>query len=87
MPDGVTSIGEYAFYYCSSLTSITIPNSVTSIGDWAFSFCCSVKSIFIPSSVGSIGKHALGYISDEFEDIALNPKFKLYCYEDSAAQD
>ena len=35
----VTSIGDRAFYWCDSLTSITIPDSVTSIGDEAFSNC------------------------------------------------
>ena len=57
IPDGVTSIGPYAFYSCSGLTSVTIPDSVTSIGDWAFS-CCGLTSITIPNSVTSIGEHA-----------------------------
>ena len=54
----VTSIGDSAFLYCSSLTSITIPNSVTSIGDYAFSWCSSLTSITIPNSVTSIGNGA-----------------------------
>ena len=37
--DGVTSIGENAFFYCPALTSITIPNSVTSIGECTFKGC------------------------------------------------
>ena len=54
IPKGVTSIGGYAFYGCTSLTSITIPESVTSIGRWAFSGCSSLTSITIPDSVTSI---------------------------------
>ena len=55
---GVTSIGDHAFFDCSSLTSIEIPNSVTSIGDCAFDGCNSLTSIEIPNSVTSIGYRA-----------------------------
>ena len=58
IPDSVTSIGEAAFYYCSSLTSIVVPDSVTSIGDGAFAACSSLTSIVIPDSVTSIGDGA-----------------------------
>ena len=45
IPDGVTSIGGWAFYDCTSLTSVTIGDSVTSIGDYAFSSCYSLTTI------------------------------------------
>ena len=63
IPDSVTSIGKYAFYGCSSLTSITIPDSVTSIGQYAFYGCTSLTSITIPF-VGATkdGTTNFGYI-------------------------
>ena len=54
----VTSIGDYAFYYCRSLTSISIPSSVTSIGNSAFYNCSGLTSVAIPSSVTSIERLA-----------------------------
>lgn len=53
LSSSVTSIGDYAFGYCSSLESITIPNSVTSIGYRIFAYCYSLTSITIPNSVTS----------------------------------
>ena len=61
IPNSVTSIGDYAFYGCSSLTSVTIPNSVTSIGSRAFYGCSSLTSVTIPSSVTSIGENAFTF--------------------------
>ena len=54
----VTSIGDSAFYECSSLTTVTIPNSITSIGECAFKDCSSLTSVTIPNSVTSIGGSA-----------------------------
>ena len=58
IPEGVTSIGESAFYYCTGLTSIEIPEGVTSIGKYAFYNCDGLTSIEIPSGVTSIGNSA-----------------------------
>jgi hypothetical protein len=58
IPNSVTTIGDWAFGDCASLTSITIPNSVTTIGDDAFRFCRSLTSITIPNSITTIGEYA-----------------------------
>ena len=56
----MTSIGEYAFNGCSSLTAITIPeiSQLTSIGEYAFYSCSSLTAITIPENVTSIGSEA-----------------------------
>ena len=55
IPDGVTSIGNYAFYDYNALTSVTIPDSVTTIGDYAFYDCDALTSVTIGNGVTSIG--------------------------------
>ena len=59
----VTSIGKYAFFNCTSLTSVTIPDSVTSIGSSAFYRCSGLSSVTIPDSVASIGSSAFSFCS------------------------
>ena len=73
IPDGVTSIGDFAFTDCSSLESVTIPDSVESIGDYAFSSCTSLTSVSIGKGVTSIGSHAFyNYISNSLTSIEVD---------------
>ena len=51
----VTSIGDEAFYDCTSLTNVIIPGGVTNIGDYAFDYCASLSSVTIGTNVISIG--------------------------------
>jgi hypothetical protein len=55
IPDGVTSIGDYAFRYMTDIVSVDIPSSVTSIGDFAFGNIDNLTSVVIPNSVETIG--------------------------------
>ena len=56
--DGVTNIGDYAFYYQTYLTTISIPDSVTSIGDSAFMNCSSLTGVDFPNGLTYIGSAA-----------------------------
>ena len=85
IPNSVTSIGDYAFYYCSSLTSVTIGNSVTSIGDHAFWGCEDLTSITIGNSVTSIGDNAFAscYGLTSIESLAETPptlEYQVFYY-------
>ena len=61
IPNGVTTIGDLAFFACTSLSSLTIPNSVTYIGSFAFNFCTGLTDITIPDGVTSIGNWAFSF--------------------------
>ena len=76
IPEGVTSIGNHAFYGCSGLTSVEIPNSVTSIGEYAFKGCSGLTSVVIPNSVTSIGESAFDSC-EGLTSLTLPNKFTL----------
>ena len=85
---GLTSLEDYAFFYCSELNSVAIPNNITSIGESAFNGCSSLSSITIGSGVQSINRQAFwncfnlysvnissleAWCNIAFEDIYANP--------------
>ena len=59
IPNGVTSIGDWAFFSCSGLTNVTIPDSVNNIGVGAFYECSGLTNVTIGNSVISIGSWVL----------------------------
>lgn len=59
--DGVTNIGENAFYGCTSLTKVTLSSSVTEIGDRAFDGCTALTSVSMTNNLITIGKEAFSY--------------------------
>ena len=84
----VTQIDDYAFAFCYSMESVTLPDSVTSIGEYAFIDCTSLKNITIPNSVTSIGDYAFGYCycDEESFEIEKLPDFQINCYAGTAGE-
>ena len=83
IPSSVTSIGDWAFSGCSSLSKIVIPSSVTSIGNDAFSKCSSLSKIVIPSSVTSIGDCAFdgyNFPNDIKQELISRFGDKVFCF-------
>ena len=68
--DGVTNIGENAFFWCDKITSVTIPNSVKSIGLSAFENCKALTGITIPNGAESIGEDAFQYC-DSLKEVTI----------------
>ena len=75
LPKGITTIGDDAFSYNTSLTSIKIPNTVTTIGKRAFRGCTNLTSIEIPDSVTYIGAHCF-YDCNKLQKIKLSKKIQ-----------
>ncbi len=68
--DGVTSIGDYTFHYCTALTSIVLPNSVTTINYYAFNNCTFLQEINLPTSLTTIGERAF-YTCSSLKEITV----------------
>ena len=75
--DGITSIGDYAFYECYNLAEIIIPTSVTRMGNSAFSHCYNLTNITIPSYVSSIGDEVF-FNCPELTDINVESDNSAY---------
>jgi len=58
LENGVTSVGDYAFYYCRNMTRVVLPEGIASIGDDAFELCQALGAVAFPESLEHIGKDA-----------------------------
>jgi hypothetical protein len=58
IPGSVTSVGAYAFFDCTTLTSVTMPSSITNIGDYAFGFCTDLTSVYFQGNYPTVGQAA-----------------------------
>ena len=83
--DGVTSIGNSAFYYCTSLTSLTIPDSVTSIGNSAFYDCTALTDVYYGSTCAQAKKIAYGSSNSSLKSATWHCADGVFSYKDFGA--
>ncbi len=87
IPETVTTVGEYAFYYCDSITKLTLHDGIVAIGAQAFAFCPNLSgAIFLPDTTVSLGDYAF-YACERINSIRLGTGFTTigtdafnYCY-------
>lgn len=83
IPEEKTSINNYAFYYCTSLTKVTMPYDIYYIEDYAFYDCNNLSYIQLPKKVTTIGMYAFAFTG--FEEINLSSnlrsigEYAFYC--------
>lgn len=78
--DDVDTIGNYAFYGCESLTSVSISNSVTTIGEKAFAECYGLTSLTIPNTVTTIENNAFdGVLNIVYDGTATGSPWGAKC--------
>ncbi|MCI8307805.1 MAG: leucine-rich repeat domain-containing protein [Lachnospiraceae bacterium] len=77
IPDGITTIGKYAYTGIEGLTDVVVPDSVKVIGKSAFYFCVDLKNVYIPSSVVSIGENAF---SENNKNLEIHTKKDSYAW-------
>ena len=86
LSEGVTNIGDYAFYDCDNLTAVNIPEGVTKIGNSAFYSCDNLTTVNIPNSVTNIGNSAF-YSCDNLTTVNIPRNVTSigdYAFEDSS---
>ena len=86
--NGVTAVGDEAFYNCSNLLKVDLAKTVTSIGDYAFYNCNKLTFIEIPKETTDIGDFAIGFIYNEKDDSSVAVKdFGIYGTMGTAAEE